>query len=381
MLQLMPSTPVTLITGLLGSGKSTLIQNLIQQKPKDETWGIVINEFGEVDIDGALLQSQFQDNKQLLIQSVSGGCICCTAHLALTQAINALLKHPEQLDRIIIEPTGLGHPAKILDVILSKQQQPFIKPIKLENTVCLVTAMQLTAERWKKSQVMRDLVTLADTLIINKTDLATEQELTSAHAIIDGLYPAKTHIIDTQYADISYSEVLNQVIQKRSTSVDNQTIKILGSAQPSLKSLNSNNQRLQPSLGKSPLTQVHLETVEEAYTSKIESTQRCFIHKTSNNQLNSIGWVWNNNLQFNRTKLKPWLDSLQPVILRAKGIIKTGNEWQLLQWADEQHQLTDIAWRMDSRLELFFNHENNHLDADSFIKELEDELLGCIHKT
>jgi len=109
--------PVHLITGLLGSGKTTTLKHLISQKPNNEKWGILINEFGDIDIDAATLEAS--DSSQLHIQQVSGGCVCCTAQFGLIDAINQLLSQP--IDRLLIEPTGLGHPAKIIDSLKHTQ--------------------------------------------------------------------------------------------------------------------------------------------------------------------------------------------------------------------------------------------------------------------
>ena len=108
--------PCTLVTGFLGAGKTTVINQLLATKPHDERWALLINEFGRIGIDGALLASS-QDNdleqKNIAIREVSGGCICCTSQLPLQIAISRLLSehHPQ---RLLIEPTGLAHPRELI---------------------------------------------------------------------------------------------------------------------------------------------------------------------------------------------------------------------------------------------------------------------------
>jgi G3E family GTPase len=192
--------PINLITGLLGSGKTTAIKSLIKQKPPQENWGILINEFGEIGIDAASLSPQ----KSLSILEVSGGCICCTAQLGLTQSLNQLLSHPTPLDRILIEPTGLGHPAKIIDTLT---QGGFAQTIELAQIICIITPPQLTPERWQKSAVMRDLVTLCDIVFLNKTDTCSLQQLTQAQQVLAQCYPPKQNIKPTQFAQILLSDL------------------------------------------------------------------------------------------------------------------------------------------------------------------------------
>ncbi len=97
---------VNVITGFLGVGKTSSIQNLLKNKPTDEYWAIIVNEFGEVGIDESLLTT---DNTENTIRQIQGGCVCCTAGTALQTVLNELLTTVKP-DRILIEPSGIGHP-------------------------------------------------------------------------------------------------------------------------------------------------------------------------------------------------------------------------------------------------------------------------------
>ena len=106
---ILQNIPCTLVTGFLGSGKTTLINQLIASKPTDERWALLINEFGRIGIDGALLaSSQATDSAKndIAIREVNGGCICCTSQLPLQIALSRLLSdhHPK---RCLSSPQGL----------------------------------------------------------------------------------------------------------------------------------------------------------------------------------------------------------------------------------------------------------------------------------
>ena len=109
--------PCTLVTGFLGAGKTTVINELLATKPSDERWALLINEFGHIGIDGSLLASSQDNNfeqQKIAIREVSGGCICCTSQLPLQIAISRLLsEHNPQ--RLLIEPTGLAHPRELIN--------------------------------------------------------------------------------------------------------------------------------------------------------------------------------------------------------------------------------------------------------------------------
>jgi G3E family GTPase len=97
--------PVNLITGYLGVGKTTAIVNLLKEKPEDEKWAVLVNDFGEVSIDHLTLASE--GDKELQVMEVEGGCICCSAaqnmHFSLQMMLTRL-----RPNRILIEPTGMG---------------------------------------------------------------------------------------------------------------------------------------------------------------------------------------------------------------------------------------------------------------------------------
>ena len=94
-----------IITGFLGAGKTTTILHLLKNKPKNENWAVLVNEFGEIGIDGALMVEH-----GAMIKEIPGGCMCCTAGVPMSVGINALLR--TNPDRLLIEPTGLGHPKR-----------------------------------------------------------------------------------------------------------------------------------------------------------------------------------------------------------------------------------------------------------------------------
>lgn len=308
--------PVNLITGLLGSGKTTALKHLIAQKPPTETWAILINEFGDIGIDAASIAN----DSKLIVHEVSGGCICCTAQFGLQQALQTLLAQPN-ITRLMIEPTGLGHPAKLLDTL---KQPIFPRKLELQTQICLLNPQHLTPLRWQKSAVLRDLVSLADIIVLNKTDLCNEADLTQAHQILDLCYPAKTQRLTTQFGKIDIG-LLDQPHQTPA-------FLILSGLQQHSKSVAS-----------------HTETFTSLMPHLIHSQLQ------TGAETWALGWVWNSKVQFNRTLLSAFFERWQPFLLRGKGIIRTGLEWQLLNLADQQLQLSDVAWRQDSRLELIFD--------------------------
>lgn len=159
-------TKTNLITGFLGSGKTTTILHLLASKPSDEKWAVLVNEFGEVGIDGALLA-----DSGALLKEIPGGCMCCVNGLPMQVGLNTLLRQGKP-DRLLIEPTGLGHPKQILDMLNADVYQPWID---LKATLCLLDARQLLDERAVNNDNFRDQLAAADIVIANKNDRANDE--------------------------------------------------------------------------------------------------------------------------------------------------------------------------------------------------------------
>ena len=115
MTQKIQAIPTNLITGFLGSGKTTAILHLLRCRPENANWAVLVNEFGDVGIDGAMLEQKGLGDG-VFIKEVPGGCICCAAGLPLQIALNLLIKKANP-ERILIEPTGVGHHKKVLDTL------------------------------------------------------------------------------------------------------------------------------------------------------------------------------------------------------------------------------------------------------------------------
>ena len=158
--------PTNVITGFLGAGKSTAILNLLSQKPDGETWAVLVNEFGEVGVDGSLIEGSV-DAPGVVIREVPGGCMCCTAGLPMQMAMNMLLARAKPA-RLLIEPTGLGHPAEVLTVLRASHYQDVLD---LKATITLVDARKLADDRYTRHEIFNQQLDIADVVIASKADL------------------------------------------------------------------------------------------------------------------------------------------------------------------------------------------------------------------
>ncbi len=186
--------PTNLILGFLGSGKTTAILQLLKQKPKQEKWAVLVNEFGQVGIDGAIYQSA-----GVTVKQVAGGCLCCAVGLPFQVSVNQLLRQARP-DRLLIEPTGLGHPAKILNRLLND-----IAPgvLDVRASVCLLDPRQLLDKRYTCHENFMDQIALADVLIANKTDLADQTAMTAFYQQAERSQPEKALVSATRFGELA----------------------------------------------------------------------------------------------------------------------------------------------------------------------------------
>ncbi|MGF6421840.1 MULTISPECIES: CobW family GTP-binding protein [Lelliottia] len=159
-------TKTNLVTGFLGSGKTTSILHLLANKNPAEKWAILVNEFGEIGIDGALLA-----DSGALVKEIPGGCMCCVNGLPMQVGLNTLLRQGKP-DRLIIEPTGLGHPKQILDLLTAPVYEPWID---LRATLCILDPRQLLDEKVVRNENFRDQLAAADVIVANKEDRASQE--------------------------------------------------------------------------------------------------------------------------------------------------------------------------------------------------------------
>ncbi|MBZ2168637.1 CobW family GTP-binding protein [Marinobacter sp. F4216] len=161
------AVPTNIITGFLGVGKTSAILNLLKHKPEDERWAVLVNEFGEIGVDGSLFEGQHERDQDVFIREVPGGCMCCASGLPMQIALNQLLARA-QPDRLLVEPTGLGHPIEVLQVLSADHYRDVLT---LQKTLTLVDARKLADPRYTQHETFNQQISIADIVIGNKRDL------------------------------------------------------------------------------------------------------------------------------------------------------------------------------------------------------------------
>jgi len=190
--------PVTIITGFLGSGKTTLLNQILQNKQNLKV-AILVNEFGDINIDSQLLVSYEDD-----IVELSNGCICCTINEGLVKAVRRILERVDRLDYLIIETTGIADPLPIVLTFVGSEFRAFTR---LDSVITIIDAANFTPEYFDSEAAFKQ-ITFADILLLNKSDLVSQEKLTELENSILSI-KKDARIIQTQYARVQLPLILD----------------------------------------------------------------------------------------------------------------------------------------------------------------------------
>lgn len=199
---LISRVPTNIITGFLGVGKTSAIMHLLAHKPSHERWAVLVNEFGEVGIDGSLLQGQKKQQDQVFIREVPGGCMCCAAGLPMQIALNQLLSEARP-DRLLIEPTGLGHPKEVLQVLSTEYYRQILA---LQKNITLVDTRKLSYPKYTEHETFNQQIAIADTVVGNKRDLYQDGDELKLTTYIAKLGLRETKVIFAEHGAIPFHE-------------------------------------------------------------------------------------------------------------------------------------------------------------------------------
>jgi cobalamin biosynthesis protein CobW len=206
--------PVTVITGFLGAGKTTLIRHLIQN-PQGKRLAVVVNEFGDVGVDGEILKScAIPDCPAENIMELSNGCICCTVADDFIPTIEALMALEPRPDHILIETSGLALPKPLLkafdwpdirskitvDGVIALADAEAVADGRFAPNVAAVDAQREADDSLDHetplSEVFEDQISCADIILLTKTDLAGPDGIAKTRAVIEAESPRPIPMVE-----------------------------------------------------------------------------------------------------------------------------------------------------------------------------------------
>jgi G3E family GTPase len=191
--------PVTIITGFLGSGKTTFLNHLLK-KYSAVRFAIIENEFGELGVDGDLLYSE-----KIPVYELINGCICCTLNTDFYNALQIIQEKHNDIDHLLIETTGIADPSHVIDLFISNPQ--IQKNFLINSVICLVDSIGLENLLANEPEALKQIA-LSDIVMLNKIDLYEQQDTGDLRRLIASINPM-AEIIETSHAHTNGTPVLN----------------------------------------------------------------------------------------------------------------------------------------------------------------------------
>jgi G3E family GTPase len=304
------------ITGSFGSGKTTAIRWLMAHKPEDELWVVILNEFTDAGIDALSVAQAARGNYD--VRLVAGGCLCCVGELEFGKQLRDILRNFKPA-RLLIEPSGAGHAADIVDTLALYESQ---QALELNSVICLVDPQDAQRILAKRPSNEWSQIQSADALLLSKPDIADEAQRQDFERIAAEQYPQKSFL-----GACSHGELPAEALRK---------------------------------FDRTPRFSLAPELKSRAEPVSIEFDIAGF--RATETQLQALGfwavqWTLPRELVFSRAVLEPRLNWLlqtsQGWLQRMKGVFRTGMgpSW-LIQAHGHGLSGEDSAFRRDSRIEI-----------------------------
>ncbi|MBI1450930.1 MULTISPECIES: CobW family GTP-binding protein [Acinetobacter] len=321
--------PVHIISGFLGAGKTTLLKHLLSQKPDGEVWAVLMNEFGQIGVDQALLpQDQGYAVKELL-----GGCLCCSSQMPMQIALSRLLSENKP-DRLFIEPTGLGHPAQLLEQLTEPHWQSHLN---MRALVTVVDASRLHDHEWSKQHLYADQLKAAHIVALSHVDCMSDEDQHALEALKLEYQPYQQLWLDAPFGQLSLAQL--------DVGYQYGTRKM----QPLLQRV-----KQQPELAQQVIKQLPYHYVE--------TTQEYSV----------AGWKLPKSWHFNFMDLLDLLCEQQDW-LRIKGIFSTDAGWKSFNFNPAQFNYQSVEEGIDNRIEMIYRTSTEVRDWLAF----ETALMQC----
>ncbi len=200
--------PVTIITGFLGSGKTTLLNHILQNF-EDFKVAVLVNEFGDINIDSQFLIAVEEDMIEL-----TNGCICCTINNSLTDAVYRVLERRDRIDYLVLETTGVADPLPITLTFVGTELRDFTQ---LDAIITVVDAETFNPDDHYESDTAISQIIYGDIVLLNKTDRASDTKVDEIKDYICSL-KEKSRILRSTYSQVPLSLILDVQLAEPSIS-------------------------------------------------------------------------------------------------------------------------------------------------------------------
>jgi G3E family GTPase len=339
--------PVTIITGFLGSGKTTLLNQILKNRQELKV-AVLVNEFGDINIDSQLLINIEDDMMEL-----SNGCICCTINDGLVDAVYRVLEREDRIDYMVIETTGIADPLPIALTFLGTELKHFTH---LDSILTVVDAETFTPNHYD-SEAALSQISYGDIILLNKTDLVPEEDVLEVENYIRSKKD-KARILRSLYGEVPLPLILDVDLAK------------LSSYAPKAKP---------------PVHEHHDDKHDHSHSDEHKhhdhhehSHSHEDKHEHHSHHLDNDGFVsvsFQSDRPFDLNKFQDFLDKKLPNdVYRAKGVIwfEDIDLRYILQLSGKRYELKTEEWTKKPQIQIVLIGRNLNPDL------LQEQLKGCV---
>lgn len=184
--------PVTVLSGFLGAGKTTLLRRILAN-PRGVRYGVLVNDFGAINIDADLVVKTGVDQVAL-----ANGCICCTIRDDLVEGLSRLLTLDPAPEHLLIETSGVSRPIAVVDAVLD----PALGGrMTIDGVFCLIDAAGFRELDFASTELAIDQASSADLVVLNKCDIARPEDLAAVESTLLGPLP-NARLLPARFADV-----------------------------------------------------------------------------------------------------------------------------------------------------------------------------------
>jgi G3E family GTPase len=310
------------ITGPLGCGKTTVIAQLLAAKPAAEPWVVLLNEFSEAGIDALTIAAAARGAYD--VQLVPGGCLCCAGEQDFRRQLQRLV-HESRPTRIIVEPSGIGHPAGIVEELLGYESASLLR---LEGVVSLIDPARVARALAGDDALLRDQVEIGDALVLSKADLADDAQRRDFATLATAAQPARSWVGESRDGVLPFA-----ALQAGLLSVDAR----LDRARAQFR----------------PASHEHARhSAQPHHAHQAHAAERVCVEHLGHP---GAHWQFPRSLGFDDARVLSHLAPAVASALRFKAVLRVAEDrWLLVQHEGGALQLRESAWRRDSRAEVLF---------------------------
>lgn len=320
----MQPIPAWVVTGPLGSGKTTLIARWLAEKPASENWVVLLNEYTDAGIDALTVAAAARGAYD--VRLIPGGCLCCAGEADFRRNLKDLIEQVRPAG-ILVEPSGIGHPGGIVEELLAHEAAG---GVRLCGVIGLVDPSQIDS-RDETAVAVREI---ADALVLAKSDLASPAQRERFRALAESLFPEKRWIGEMQDGRLPA-----------------EALEMLGRSDARMPS------RSTPSMPR-PLAHDHERHAAATESASLDApTGRREFHHLGRH---GARWIFPRSVSFMELRLLTLLSSdlsvFDPSLSRPerfKAVVRVDEDaWLLVQIVDGRLSMQPTAWRRDNRIEV-----------------------------